>query len=148
MSPLRSYESVLALNFQVTFMLCEWLCYFSSLCSGRLSGFFCLFPPCPHFLCVLSCSCQRDRLLTELILKRAMIWHKSSLRLQLKKLPSCTTTPTPAGELDSLCHFNVTAAVGQVSEMQHVGLSITSSQAEDLFNMRREIYKDFIYRVI
>lgn len=86
MSLLRSCELVFTLNFGDTFMLCEWLCYFTSFCSGSLSGFFCLFfpPACPHFLCVHSCSCQPDRLLTELILKCGMIWHKSSLRSQLK----------------------------------------------------------------
>lgn len=122
--------------------LCSANYYVTSFCSGRLSVFFCLFPPCPHFLGVPSCSCQRDRLLTELILKCAMIWHKSSLRLQLK-------TPSMHRNTDSnrrawlAVSFCVTAPVGQMSKIQQVGVSITSSQAEDLFNTE-DVYRDLI----
>lgn len=99
-------------------------------------------PPCPHFLCVRSCSCQHDRLLTELILKCATIWHKSSLRLQLKKTPSCAAIPTPAAELRLAVSSCVTAALGQVSNTQQVGLGVASSQADDRFKEKEDIYKD------
>lgn len=147
MSPLRSYTLVLALNFQVTFMLCERLWYVSSFCSGGLSGSLCLFPRCPHSLCVRSCSCQRDRLLTELILKCAVMWHKSSLRSQLQ-------TPFVHRNIDSsrrawlTVSFCVTAPVGQAPKLQQAGLAITSSVAEDPLNTWEGIYKDWMSRVI
>ena len=66
--------------------LCSMNDYVSSLLSALADSQDCslslsLSPPRPHFLCMHSCSCQCDRLLTELILKGAVVWHKSGFTL-------------------------------------------------------------------